>query len=140
MSATDAHPSKWTQDELVADIQRRVDEIKEAVEHPSITGTSRDGLLEYVTYYWDDLPDSPAWKAAGDLLAGCSNGRLYLKGDELRRLARLNPAMHQIAELIEAAMDASFDIDGAYGRMEQALGELRRGMRVLAPLEEDGDA
>jgi hypothetical protein len=45
-----------------------------------------------------------------------------------------------IAELTVAAGDASYGIDGAYGRMEAALGELQVVMRVLAPMEEADDA
>jgi hypothetical protein len=140
MTATIAHPSPPTPDELARDMRRRVAEIKKAVTANAELG-GRDGLLTYVLYYWDDLPiDSQAWTAAGELLAGCAPARAYLNEEEHRRMRHLNPAAGQIAELTSAAMDASFDIDGAYDRMQEALAELQRVMRVLAPMEGDDDA
>ena len=89
-------------------------------------------------YFWDDLPaDAPAWTAAGELLEGCAPGRDYLDAKEHKRLARLSPAADQIAELSMAAMDTSYGIDGAYGRMEPAIAELQRVMRALAPSGEE---
>src|SRR5258706_8790608 len=137
MRASTAHPSQATPDKVATDPRRRETEIKKALAaNADLEG--RDGILTSILYYWDDLPiDSPAWTAAGELLAGCAPARGYLNEREHQRMARLNPVAAQIAELASAAMDASFDIDGAYDRMDQAMAELRRVMRALAPADDE---
>jgi hypothetical protein len=140
MCAFTAHPSKSAPDALTLDMRRRAAEIKRVLDKDGGAG-GRDGLVTSVLYYWDDLPiDSEAWTAAGELLAGCAPGRDYLDAKEYQRLARLLPAAEEIAELALASADASFNIDGAYGRMEAAIAELQVVMRVLAPMEGSDDA
>jgi hypothetical protein len=116
MCAFTAHPSKPAPDALTLDMRRRAAEIKPVLDKDGDIG-GRDGLVTSVLYFWDDLPIDPeAWTAAGELLAGCAPRRDYLDAKEHQRLARLLPAAEEIAELSLAAADASYGIDGAYGR------------------------
>jgi hypothetical protein len=128
-------------DDLAADIKRRGQEVAAvALAAPTSESTARSEHVEYLVAMWDVVPvDSPAWRAAQNLLAMFDRGGRYGSSDE-ERIGRLGVIGAPLAEFVTAAMEASFEAEeddqgDAYYRMEHALQEVRRRMRVLAPLE-----
>jgi hypothetical protein len=138
MPATTAPSTTQT---LKADIERRQREVA-AVARSISRDTGRDVHIEHVVAMWDLIPpDSPAWTAAHNLLAMFDPGTQY-DGSDTARIDRLGILAEPMAELANAAMDASFEVDEdnrgrSFYRMEHALEELQRRIRVFAPTESE---